>query len=220
MKLFSQAGLFALILMAEAGIAQTQYVSDSLVITFRTGPSAQNTVTRNLTSGDRVELLQTLEDEGYSLVRLDDGAEGWVLTRYLQPEPTAELLLAASTRDLNTTRQENASLLERVEELESELASARRSLGDTETRSSDLASELADIREASASALETREENESLRRRVTQLTTNAEVAVLEIAELRRRERQNWFIVGAAVLLGGIVIGLIAPSLRPKRKSNW
>ena len=220
MKFFSQAGLFALILMAEAGIAQTQYVSDSLVITFRTGPSAQNTVTRNLTSGDRVELLQTLEDEGYSLVRLDDGAEGWVLTRYLQPEPTAELLLAASTRDLNTTRQENASLLERVEELESELASARRSLGDTETRSSDLASELADIREASASALETREENESLRRRVTQLTTNAEVAVLEIAELRRRERQNWFIVGAAVLLGGIVIGLIAPSLRPKRKSNW
>jgi SH3 domain protein len=39
-------------------------------------------------------------------------------------------------------------------------------------------------------------------------------------ELSGRSRQNWFIVGAAVLFGGIVIGLIAPTLRRKRRSDW
>jgi len=38
--------------------------------------------------------------------------------------------------------------------------------------------------------------------------------------LSSRSRQNWFIVGAGVLSGGIVIGLIAPSLRRKRRSDW
>ena len=214
------AALMFFLLFAELAGAQTRYVSDTLVITFRTGPSPQNSVTRNLTSGDRVEVLQTLDDEGYSLVRLDDGAEGWVLTQYLQDEPTSALVLATTDRQLTETRQQNASLQERVDTLESELSVARQSLGETETLAGSLQSEVADIRQASASALETREENESLRRRVTQLTNDAEVASLEIAELRRRERQNWFIVGAAVLFGGIVIGLVAPSLRPKRKSGW
>ena len=38
--------------------------------------------------------------------------------------------------------------------------------------------------------------------------------------LAGRNSQNWFIVGAAVLFGGIVIGLVAPSLRRKRRSDW
>lgn len=201
-------------------MAQTRYVSDELVITFRTGPSSQNAITRNLTSGDRVQVLETLEDEGYSRVRLDDGAEGWVLTRYLQDGPTAELQLAASARELSETRAENVSLSERVDALERELAEARQSLGETQSRAANLEAEVTDIRDASASTLEIRDQNENLRRRVTQLTNDAEVLSLEISELESRERQNWFVVGAAVLLGGIVIGLVAPSLRTRRKSSW
>ena len=43
---------------------------------------------------------------------------------------------------------------------------------------------------------------------------------MENAALGGRSSQNWFIVGAGVLFGGIVIGLIAPSLRRKRRSDW
>jgi SH3 domain protein len=43
---------------------------------------------------------------------------------------------------------------------------------------------------------------------------------VENARLARRNDQNWFIVGAAVLLAGIVIGLVAPTLRRKRRSDW
>jgi SH3 domain protein len=40
------------------------------------------------------------------------------------------------------------------------------------------------------------------------------------ARLGSRNNQNWFVVGAAVLLAGIVVGLVAPSLRRKRRSDW
>lgn len=218
-RILTMALLACLLIGTEAG-AQTRYVSDELVITFRTGPSSQNAVTRNLTSGDRVEVLEELPDDGYSRVRLPDGEEGWVLTRYLQDERTAALRLETTTSQLAAERQRTAELEQRVGELEAELATTSQSLARAESSAQQVGAELADVREASASAIATREQNESLRRRVAALSNEAEAAEMEIDALRRRDRQNWFIIGAGVLLGGIIVGLVAPSLRRKRRSSW
>jgi SH3 domain protein len=59
-----------------------------------------------------------------------------------------------------------------------------------------------------------------LRRRVSELTAETEAAAIENSQLGSRSRQNWFVVGAAVLFAGIVIGLIAPTLRRTRRSSW
>jgi SH3 domain protein len=43
----------------------------------------------------------------------------------------------------------------------------------------------------------------------------------EIRELKNSAVQRWFLIGAGVLLGGIVLGLILPHLRMrKRKDSW
>jgi SH3 domain protein len=111
--------------------------------------------------------------------------------------------------------------------LETELADLRTELGTTRTTleeerasGSEISAELADIREASANAVALRDQNEMLRRRVNELTAEVEAMVIENSRLASRSRQNWFVVGAAVLVGGIVIGLIAPSLRRTRRSSW
>lgn len=220
MKDLLKVGILAIALASTAAYAQTRYVSDELVITFRTGPGSQNSILRNLSSGDRVEVLEVLEDEGYSRVRLANGDEGWVLTQYLQDDPTSELRLATVTRELAAARQRTAELEQLVAELEANLASTTQDLSETRSSASQMSTELGDIRSAAASALETREQNTQLRQRVADLTSAAEADEMEIDSLRRRERQNWFIIGAAVLLGGIVVGLVAPSLRPKRRSSW
>jgi SH3 domain protein len=220
MKPLILAGLLALGVFSSALPAQTLYVSDQLVITFRTGPGSQFAISRNLNSGDRVEVLEQLEEEGYSRVRLPDGTEGWVLTRYLQPEPTAQTRLATATRELAAERQRADELEQLVARLESSLADTSTALDASQTSADQMDAELADIRAASAGALQTRQQNQELRRQLDELTTGAQVAAMEIDELRRRERQNWFIIGAAVLLGGVIIGLVAPSLRPKRRSTW
>ena len=212
--------LCALGLLATGVSAQTRYVSDELVITFRTGPSTQNAIQRNLTSGQRVEVLEERADSGFSRVRLPDGAEGWVLTQYLQNEPTSGLQLAAAQREAETMRARAETLQQEVADLQQRLTETNGLLNETQSSADKMSSELTEIRSASASALETRDQNENLRRRLAQLTSEAEITGMELDDLRRRERQNWFIVGAAVLFGGIVIGLVAPSLRPKRRSSW
>ena len=214
---------FALVLgLLAAGMvtAQTRYVSDELTITLRTGPSTRNAITRNLTSGERLEILEQTDDGSYARVRTANGTEGWVLTQYLQAEPTNEQRLAVAERELETARGRVTALESQVRELTANLGETRTALDASESTGRNLSSELADIREASASAIELRDQNESLRRRVSELQAQVDLVAMENADLGSRSRQNWFVVGAAVLFGGIVIGLVAPSLRPRRKSSW
>lgn len=212
--------LATLALAASPATAQTRYISDEFFVPFRTGPSTQNAITRNLVSGTRVDVVEEREDDGYSRVRLQNGTEGWVQTQYLEAEPIAEARLQAATREVAAARQRIADLERRVMELDAELASTGDSLAEARSASERVGAELADVRSASAEALQTRTQNENLRRRVAELEAAGSAASLQIDELRRRERQNWFIIGAAVLFGGIVIGLVAPSLRRKRRSSW
>jgi SH3 domain protein len=212
--------LVAMVFLYSAAGAQTRYVSDEYYVPFRTGAGTQYAITRNLVSGTRVDILEEREDEGYARVRLEDNSEGWVLTQYLQAEQIAEVRLAATTRELSALRERTEALALTVAELEAELALTGQALADAGERSESANTELADIRSASAAALETREQNENLRRRISELTSAAEAAGMQIDDLRGRERQNWFILGAAVLFGGIMIGLIAPKLRRKRRSSW
>ena len=209
-----------LMLAAVAASAQTRYVSDELTITLRTGPSTQNQILRNLTSGASVEVLQELPDEGYTRVRTTDGTEGWVISRYLQNERISAQRLTVAERDLTQARERIGSLETQVAELSGSLNETRSALNEAESSGEDLTAELTDIRSASANAIALRDQNESLRRRVTELSQQVDVVAMDNAELRSRSRQNWFVVGAAVLFGGVVIGLIAPSLRPRRKSTW
>jgi SH3 domain protein len=68
--------------------------------------------------------------------------------------------------------------------------------------------------------VEIRDQNQRLQQRVVQLERQVDELTADNERLARRSNQNWFVVGAAVLLAGIVIGLVAPSLRRKRRSDW
>lgn len=206
--------------LAFTAMAQQRYVSDELVITLRTGPSTQNAIIRNLTSGDALTILEENSDGNYARVRTADGTEGWVLTQYLQDGPTGDQLNAAARRDLSQAREQIDGLEARVAELTASLADANQELGTLRTSESSLTAELSDVRDASASAIETRDQNQNLRRRVNELDQQLDVITLENESLRSRSSQNWFVIGAAVLFGGVVIGLIAPSLRPRKRSSW
>lgn len=210
-----------LLLAAATAAGQTRYISDEIPITLRTGPSLDNRIVRNLTSGDRVQVLDVDEDAGYTRVRVQsDGSEGWLLSRYLESEPVARDRLASAERELAAARSRVEELQARVGELEDELASAREQLSTTSAAKQDLTSELEDIRDASANALSIRDQNEELRRRLAESEHRINRLTMENAELASDSRQSWFMVGAGVLFGGILIGLIAPSLRRKRRSSW
>ena len=80
-----------MLLLLAAGVqAQTRYVTDRTLVELRRGPSIEYLILRNLEAGMAVQVLEQDSDSGYSRVRVQDqGTEGWILTRFLQPEPIA-----------------------------------------------------------------------------------------------------------------------------------
>jgi SH3 domain protein len=201
--------------------AQTRYVTDRTIVELRRGPSTEYLILRNLEAGERVEVLEQNEAEGYTRVRVaDQGTEGWILTRFLTAEPIARDRLAAAERNLAAARERVSSLETQTAELSRDLAATRTELAQTRTTHATVSQELTSIRTASANVVEIRDENTSLQQRLVQRDREVEQLTAENARLAARSNQNWFVVGAAVLLGGMVIGLIAPSLRRKRRSDW
>lgn len=218
---FQPVSVALLLLAALPALAQRQYTSDELIVLLRTGPSTENAIIRNMRPGTQLDVLEENAGNGYSRVRVvGTDIEGFMLSQYLTPTPVARDRLAAAERDLDAARGRAAELQDRVNALEAELEDLRRQLESSQSTGSSLTAELADIRQASAGAIELRDQNENLRRRVNDLVMQIDAMALENASLASRSRQNWFVVGAAVLFGGIVIGLIAPSLRRKRRSSW
>ena len=71
--------------------AKTMYVTDVLKVTLRTGPSIENKIIEIIESGQRVEVLNPGQE--WSLVRLFDGKEGWILNRYLISSETSNIRL-------------------------------------------------------------------------------------------------------------------------------
>ena len=201
--------------------AQTRYVSDRTIVELRRGPSTEYLILRNLEAGERVDVLEQDEAAGYARVRVaDQGTEGWILTRYLTSEPIARERLVVAERNLVAARERVTALEAQTAELSRDLAATRTDLEQSRTSQGTVSRELADIRTASANVVEIRDQNTSLQQRLEQ--RDREVAQLTAANARltARNNQNWFVVGAAVLLAGIVIGLVAPSLRRKRRSDW
>jgi SH3 domain protein len=211
-----------MLLLLTAGVqAQTRYVTDRTLVELRRGPSIEYLILRNLEAGMAVQVLEQDSDSGYSRVRVQDqGTEGWILTRFLQPEPIARDRLAAAERNLAAAKARTAELEQQVQTLSAELTSTKADLEQTRTNHEQVSKDLADLRSASANVVEIRDQNESLRQRLIQRERQVEELTATNGQLSNQDRQSWFIVGAGVLLGGIIIGLIAPSLRRKRRSDW
>ncbi len=212
---------FVFLAFALVAQGQTRYVSDRTLVELRRGPSTEYLILRNLEAGERVEILEQNEDAGYSRVRVaDQGTEGWILTRFLTAEPIARERLAAAERSLSAARERVTVLEAQTAELSRDLTAARTDLAQSRTSHGSVSQELADLRTAAANVVGIRDENTSLRQRLSQRDREAETLTAENERLARRSNQNWFVIGAAVLLGGIVLGLVAPTLRRKRRSDW
>jgi len=206
-------------LSAVAG-AQTQYVSDQLEVMLRTGPTTQNAIVRVLKSGTALEVVEQDSDSGYARVKTNAGTEGWVLMRFLIDQPVARDRIVVTERRLKEAREQLTTAREELATLREELSTTSQRLGDAESAGVGMAAELNDIRSASANAVSLRDQNKTLRQRVTDFERQIDELQMENSELRSRDMREGMVIGAAVFLLGMLASVILPRLKPKRRSGW
>lgn len=137
-------------------------------------------------------------------------------------------------RDFNELKQKNNELRQKLVELsethkalESELASLRAAKETAERMAQQagaekerLGAELAAIRQVSANALQIEAERDQLRKSVINLERELEAKRLQNQALLDDQRQHWFLIGAGVLFGGILLGLFFPQIHWRRRNRW
>ncbi|UCC57054.1 MAG: TIGR04211 family SH3 domain-containing protein [Gammaproteobacteria bacterium] len=201
-------------------LAETRYVSDSLEITMRSGKSTSHGITRMLRSGTPVEILETDKKSGYSHVRTRGGKEGWVLTRFLMKGPAARDRLAKAEKKLAELELENRRVATAIQSIKEEKLSLQRDKQSLAGEHRQVSQELSEIKRTASSALAMDSENKELKSRVVTLERNLQTLQQENESLKDRTARDWFMVGAAVVLMGIIVGLIIPRIRWRRKSSW
>ena len=209
-----------LLLWSSAHAAEKAYVTDQLEVQLRTGQSVQHKIMRTLTAGAQVTILQTDPASGYSLVAVESGERGYILSRYLTPQPPPRVQMEELARKLGAVEVENRNLKTELSSLKVGKDSAERSTQSLNAETDRLNSELISVRQASANALQIQAERDQLQEKVIELERNLESTRREKDALDDSIKQDWFLIGAGVLFGGVALGLILPRLSWRKRTSW
>lgn len=208
------------ILSTTVGAEEKRYVSDELKINVRTGESAQHKIIRLLTSGSEVTVLNANPETGYSHIRLSNGSEGYVLTRFLMNNPSARNQLSAIKKRLTTLEQSNQELKTQLSSATDTSQSVQSQLSDTTRNNRSLTTELERIKRISANALTLDRDNKELRERMVKLETQILTLQQENTSIKEKETKEWLLTGGGLIIGGIILGVVLPRIRFNKRSDW
>ena len=210
-----------LCLLATAAAAeQRAYVTDKLEVQMRSGQSLQHKIIKMVPSGTAVTVLEDDGAAGYTRVALESGDEGWILSRYLTTQPVARVQMEDAIRKAAELTEANKKLKDDLAALHSGKQASDKSAQESSEETTRLNTELIAIRQASANAIQIQAERDQLQETVINLQRDLESLKRAKQAQEADIRQNWFMIGAGVLFGGMLLGLVLPRLSWRKRSSW
>ena len=128
--------------------------------------------------------------------------------------------LADAEKKLARLELENRKLNASLGDLSKEKGSTDQELGQLTKVNRKLSQELEEIRRTASSSLAIDAENKELKSRIVAYERQAQSLQQEDEGLKDRTARDWFMVGAGVVILGMIIGLIIPRIRWRKKSSW
>lgn len=216
-RLYIAAACIALsILSADCTMAQTRYVKPSAEVVVRRGKGNEYKIVSMVKDGDSVELLR--EDEGYALVRLRNGKEGWMLRRFLSTEPPLEDVVASLRAEREKLLEQEKQAAAKLEEFSSDISSLQAQFNEV-TAERDLAiQDYQTLKRDTADVVQIKDDMQRVAEENEQLVLKLSVLEQENSKLKKDTAINWFLAGAGVFLGGMIVGRM-PRPSRKRKSS-
>ena len=198
--------------------AKTMYVTDSIKITFRNGPSIKHKILAMLKSGEEVEVLEELN--GWTKVRLKDGKEGYVLSHYLSPNIPKSFIINNLQNKVKYLQEQLQKLTQVKERLEVSNSELKANLELKEKRLAKVEKEYNDLKSGSANYIETKQVKNQLETENKRLKVQLATLLKRNKKLEKKDDRLWFLSGAGVLLVGWVLGLILGRTQISRKRRY
>jgi SH3 domain protein len=204
-----------LVLFSTPVLAENKYISDTVKVTMRTGPGNDRKIISLLSIGTKVEVVQPGDE--WTLVRLDNAKEGWVINRFLTDKIPSDIELKilkskyeALRASASEMQEKNSLLKAENEKLTTEFAESRKKLQNTTNNYEALKTE-------SKEFLELQSKFKAASSKLAEQTKKAEKFEDELTKLLWNQNIKWFLSGAGVLILGFIIGFSAK--RQRRRSS-
>lgn len=203
---------------------KTMHVRDQIFVPFRTGPTNQYRIIRFLPTGAQLETRRPDDEaiEKFGKDALEDwiygthnNDEGWVQAQYMVSQPPAKMRIGNVEAELESAEEEIATLEQELANTEADKQELTEQLTQARQRITELEEKLQTANEG----YQLVQANEKLKERVRVLIDRAEELEERNQKLTERAKRDWFLAGAGVLVGGLLLGLLLPHLRPRRK-GW
>lgn len=216
LSLILTAVLGSIVFSFSSASAESFYVAPSIDVAVRRGQGTEYKIVSMVKSGSRVEFL---EEEGFhTKIRLASGKEGWMLSRFLSPDPPLDQVVDRLQLENDKLKEKSATAIEKTKELNLALKKSQQELealrGEREQLGQDydtLQQDTADVVQIKENMEKTAEENSTLMGKLVQVEE-------QYNSLSKDNKMYWFLVGAGVLFVGIILGKM-PSPSRKRKSS-
>jgi SH3 domain protein len=192
--------------------AEIMYVGDITKLNVRENRGANSNIIETLPSGEKVEVMTF--SSGWTNIRLSDGTQGWVVSRYLSKDKPLSV-------QIEELKEQLESMLQKIEDLKTE---NNRLTSDNQTLTSRLdenMEKLAVIQSAYGSLKDDSKDYLGLKNKYDRLALEITKKTSRIKSLEQRVSDTylsfaikWFLVGAGVLLIGFLLGN-----RTKRKRS-
>lgn len=193
-----------LLAVAATARAETVYVSDVLKLAVRSGPGNEHKSIAVTESGQQVELIKSGEE--WSLVRLANGAEGYVLARFLTTVPPGRFQYLQLQDKIKALTAQAAGLAEENSRLKTENEKLAAAVSGGQNQIGSLRSEYETFKQEASDLVSLKAKTETLAAELEQ--KNRQLAALETQpeDVYRTTYLYWFLAGAAVLFSGFLTG--------------
>ena len=213
--------LMVMLLMAFTSpvYAKTAYVSDQLKIPMRSGASNGHRIIKFLSSGTRLNVIDTEGD--YSEVETSGDKTGWVLTKDIMDVPSGRDRLAVTSKKLAEVRAEMKQIQSANAKLKAEIRQLKNEKGELQNERTNLSNSLEDLKITAANPVALSKKNKQLKKELEKANANVAMLDKDNQQLRSNVMQEWFVIGGAVSIGSLILGIILTRINWRRKrDSW
>ena len=213
--------MFVLLSAASTTVhAEAGYVSDQLKIPLRTGASNGHRIIKFLRSGTALTIVDT--DGDYSEVKTTGGDNtGWILTSDIMSVPSGRDRLVAVNAKLAKSEKEIKNLKSSLAEVRKEIKQLKNDKGELQNERTNLSNSLDDLKITAANPVALSKKNKQLKKELEKVRANENMLDKDNQQLRSNVMKEWFVIGGAVSIGSLILGLIITRINWRRKrDSW
>lgn len=205
---------------AVAASGYTHYVTDSVDVPVRSGPSYKHKIHRMLETGTPISILEVNKD-GWAQIQYKKGNStytGWMPSSTLLNQPIAKVRLEQQIAKTSSVEKKLNELQQELDTLQARFATTDSALSTIKQEKFELTQELTRLKNISSNAVLLDQQNQEMKQRLNQLESQNVIMKEQIEQSGDSIKRQWFLTGGGVLLLGLLLGRFFRT--PTKRKKW